>query len=94
MVNLLTSLILAAWVVAIAILSVQNATSITIQFLFFRSIEIPFGIVLASCVAIGMLGMALLLPIWRSNSRLRAGTTRDYISDENYTAPSDEGEEW
>jgi uncharacterized integral membrane protein len=66
MANFLTSVIVAAWVCAIALISVQNARAITIQFLFLQSVEIPLGLVLAFCVALGMVGMAILLPAWRS----------------------------
>ncbi|MGF1522399.1 MAG: lipopolysaccharide assembly protein LapA domain-containing protein [Leptolyngbyaceae cyanobacterium] len=51
----------ALWIVAIAILSVQNATPISVRFLMFRSVQLPFGVVLSFCVAGGMLITALLL---------------------------------
>ncbi|NJL40304.1 MAG: LapA family protein [Leptolyngbyaceae cyanobacterium RM2_2_4] len=66
MANFLTSIILAAWVCAIALISVQNARAVTIQFLFLQSVEIPLGLLLAFCMAIGTVGMALMLPLWRS----------------------------
>lgn len=56
---LLISLIVATWVGAIAILSVQNFTPVALNFLAFRSIEIPVGLVLAFSVGIGMVGMAI-----------------------------------
>ena len=60
----LVVLLPAVWVVAIAIIAVQNATPVSLQFLNFRSIEMPFGVVLAFCAAGGMLvtagGVALL----------------------------------
>jgi len=64
-VNLSISLILAVWLVAIAIISVQNATPITLKFLFWRSIQIPMGLVIAFSVAIGLLVLTVLQPIWR-----------------------------
>ncbi|MBD2066664.1 LapA family protein [Leptolyngbya sp. FACHB-671] len=66
MANFLTSVIVAGWVCAIALISVQNARPVTIQFLFLQSVEIPLGLVLASCVALGMVGVAIVLPLWRS----------------------------
>jgi uncharacterized integral membrane protein len=66
MANFLTSVIVAVWVCAIALISVQNARPVTIQFLFLRSVEIPLGLVLAFCVALGMVGVAIVLPLWRS----------------------------
>ena len=71
MVNLLASLLLAAWVVAIAIVSVQNFTPVSFEFLLFKSVEIPFGIVLAFSVGLGMVGMALLQFLWGFSSSSR-----------------------
>lgn len=48
-------------VVAIAVLSVQNATPVSIQFLAFRSVPLPFGLWLGFGVAAGMVGAASLL---------------------------------
>jgi len=64
MARLLAALIVAAWVSGIAILSVQNATLVSLQFLVFRSVQMPVGVVLAFCVAIGAIVMALLQIIW------------------------------
>jgi len=68
---LLTSSILAIWILAIAILSVQNATPVSLKFLAFESIQMPVGIVLAFCVAIGLIGGAIALPLLR-----RGGSSR------------------
>lgn len=71
-----TSLVVAIWVVAIAIISVQNATPVSLKFLTFQSVQIPAGLVLAFCAGIGLIAMALLQPLWglgdsrQSNSRL------------------------
>jgi len=62
--NLLTSLIVAIWVVAIAILSVQNATPVSLRFLNFQSIQLPVGLVLAFSAGVGLIGMALTQPLW------------------------------
>jgi uncharacterized integral membrane protein len=62
--NLLTSLIVASWVVAIAILSVQNATPVSLKFLTFQSIQLPVGLVLAFSAGVGIIGMALVQPLW------------------------------
>lgn len=63
--NLLTSLILAIWVGAIAILSVQNFSSVSLKFLIFQSVEIPAGLVLAFSAGAGMLGGAIAPILWR-----------------------------
>lgn len=62
--NLLTSLVVAMWVVAIAVLSVQNATPVSLKFLTFQSIQLPVGLVLAFSVGLGIIGMALSQPLW------------------------------
>ena len=51
----------AVLVVAIAILSVQNATPVALQFLAFRSVPLPFGLWLGFGLAAGMVGTAGLL---------------------------------
>lgn len=61
---LLTSVAIVFWIIAIAIISVQNATPITLKFLTFESISIPVGLLLAFCICLGIMGMALLLPLW------------------------------
>lgn len=59
---MLISLILALWVSAIAVISVQNATPISLKFIGFRSIEMPVGIILAFTVGVGLIISAILLP--------------------------------
>ncbi|WP_080808702.1 lipopolysaccharide assembly protein LapA domain-containing protein [Halomicronema hongdechloris] len=63
--KLVLSLVPAIWVAAVAILSVQNATPVSLQFLTFRSIEMPMGVLLGICAAGGMVGTALLISLER-----------------------------
>lgn len=56
----LTTCIVAFWIGAIAILSVQNFTPVSFQFFTFQSIQIPIGIVLAFAVGLGAVGTAML----------------------------------
>ncbi|MGF1461012.1 MAG: hypothetical protein ACFBSG_18535 [Leptolyngbyaceae cyanobacterium] len=51
----------AVWIVAIAILSVQNATPVAVRFLGLKSVELPIGIVLSFGVAGGLVATAILL---------------------------------
>ncbi|MFZ1026219.1 MAG: LapA family protein [Limnoraphis robusta] len=60
---ILTCLILAVGMSAIAIVSVQNATPVSIKFLTFESIQIPVGVILAFSVAAGLIFTAILIPI-------------------------------
>lgn len=61
--SLLTSLILAAWVAAIALISVQNASPVALRFLNFQLVEMPFGLVLAFSAALGIIGTAIAQPL-------------------------------
>ncbi|MEM9482584.1 MAG: DUF1049 domain-containing protein [Cyanobacteria bacterium P01_F01_bin.116] len=61
MTKFLLVVIPAFLLVAIAILSVQNATPVSIQFLAFRSVPLPFGLWLGFGLATGMVGAACLL---------------------------------
>lgn len=73
MANFLTSLIVAVWISAIALIAVQNATPVSLRFLMFESVQIPFGVVLAFSASLGVAGMAIALPLWRS-PRSRRGS--------------------
>jgi len=68
--SLLSSLILAIMLVAIAIFSIQNIQDVSLQFLTFKSINIPVGVLLAFCSAVGMV-LGALLPILFSRRKTR-----------------------
>ncbi|MDB9445333.1 LapA family protein [Anabaena sp. CS-542/02] len=74
---ILISLIVAIWVVAIAIISVQNATPVSLKFLTFQSIQIPLGLLMAFTAGAGLLGMALLQPLWRMTGSWRGQSIDD-----------------
>ena len=79
-------LIIAIWVVAIALISVQNATPVSLRFLVFQSIQIPFGLMLAFSVAVGLLGTAVLQPLWglgESQSRVDEDA-EFFVDDEDF----------
>ena len=67
MIRLVFVLVPAVWVVAIAIIAVQNATPVSFRLLNLQSIAIPFGVLLAFCVAAGMLAAALVLLVLGGN---------------------------
>ncbi|MEH2179877.1 LapA family protein [Nostoc sp.] len=85
----LTSLVVAVWVIAIAIISVQNATPVSLKFLTFQSIQIPMGLVLAFSAVVGLISMALLQPLWglagirQGNSRLE-DDAEFFVDDEDF----------
>ena len=87
-VNLLVSTIVALWIMAIAIVSVQNATPVSLKFLTFESIQIPVGLVLAFCVGFGIIGTSVLQPLWnisnfRQSSSQRYEDDVEFFVDEN-----------
>jgi uncharacterized integral membrane protein len=63
--GLLFGLLISAWVAIAAILSVQNAKLVSLQFLGMQSIQIPLGMLLAFAVIAGIWTIILLRPIWR-----------------------------
>ena len=72
--NLMIALLIAFWLGAIAIFSIQNITAVSLKFLFWQSIQLPVGVLLAFCVGLGLiLGtlLPLLLPKPRSTRRQR-----------------------
>ncbi|MEB3339706.1 DUF1049 domain-containing protein [Okeania sp.] len=59
---IIISLIIALWVSSIAILSIQNATPVSLKFIGFQSINIPIGIILSFSVSIGIIISSLVMP--------------------------------
>ncbi len=76
--NLLTSIVLATWIGAIAILSIQNITPVALQFLGYQTIEMPIGIVLAFSVGVGAIGGAIAPVLWQ----IAGGQRKSYYEDE------------
>jgi uncharacterized integral membrane protein len=77
---LILALMVGFWLSAIALIAIQNFRGITLRFLMFESIQIPFGIVLTFCVVLGMVGTALLLPLLQLGGKSR----RDRYENEFY----------
>ncbi|MEA5418456.1 DUF1049 domain-containing protein [Spirulina sp. CCNP1310] len=58
--NLLTAIILGSCFLLVATVSIQNITPLSLRFLTWESVEIPFGILLTATVAVGLLIGAIL----------------------------------
>ncbi|MBW3585717.1 MAG: LapA family protein [Cyanobacteria bacterium 0813] len=58
------SFLVAILASAIGIISVQNAAPVSLNFIFFKSIQMPVGVVLAMSISAGLIGGALLPPLW------------------------------
>ncbi len=65
MLSFISSLLIAAWIILIAVLSIQNVTDVSLRFLVFESIRMPIGVVLAISAAVGMIAQPLLFSIFR-----------------------------
>jgi lipopolysaccharide assembly protein A len=68
MINLIISTIAAAWIATIALLSVQNASLVNLKFVFWNSIDLPWGLVLAGAVELGFL-IGGCLPLFVGGSK-------------------------
>ncbi len=66
MVNLTVSVIAATWIAVIALISVQNASLVSVNFAIWKSIDLPWGLVLAGAVALGFI-LGACLPLFGSN---------------------------
>ncbi|MDJ0706151.1 MAG: hypothetical protein QNJ46_23000 [Leptolyngbyaceae cyanobacterium MO_188.B28] len=71
MTKLLITIIPAVWIAAIAVISVQNATPVSLKFITFRTIEMPMGVAMGFCAAGGMVGTAVLLTLFGGTSKLK-----------------------
>ncbi len=81
--NLVISLFVAFWIVAIAIISLKNVTPVSLKFLTFQSVQLPFFLVLAFSVAAGIILMALIQPLWSMfGSRARSYRADDFDEDD------------
>jgi uncharacterized integral membrane protein len=86
---ILISVVVAIWVFVMAIISVQNATLVSLKFLTFQSIQLPVGVVLAFSAGLGLIGMALLQPLWGVAGYLRGNSRFDddaefFVDDEDF----------
>jgi uncharacterized integral membrane protein len=60
----LASILTGFWLIAIAIVAMQNAELVTLSFLFFQSVKMPFGFVFACSVAAGLVAGGLWQLWW------------------------------
>lgn len=86
--SLLVSFAVAFWVSAIAILAVQNAEPVSLKFLGFQSISIPFGVLLSLCASVGILATSIITPILQTTIIGRNNSADDepdfFADDETY----------
>lgn len=65
LVNLLLTLLLA---LGVAVLAGQNPTLRTVQFLLWRSVELPLGLLIAAAIGLGLLTVGLGSFLWPERS--------------------------
>ena len=67
--NLISSLIMAGLIGAIAIFSIQNIQLVSLQLFSLRSIQLPVGVLLAFCLGIGIILGSLISASFSSRKR-------------------------
>lgn len=83
--TLFLSVVLATWILAIALISVQNATPISLRFLVFQSIQVPFGLMLAFWVVVGLITVSFGQLLGNvGESRNSADEEGDFFMDEDF----------
>jgi uncharacterized integral membrane protein len=66
--HLLMMFIVSGWIGAIALFSIQNVTTVSLQFLGFASISLPIGLLLTFSAGGGMI-LGAILPLFLSSSK-------------------------
>lgn len=61
-------LIIAIGMVIISVISIQNISAISVQFLIYRSVQIPFGVLLVFSFSVGLVLGAILPALFPVNS--------------------------
>jgi uncharacterized integral membrane protein len=61
--SLAAILTLSVWMLICALISVQNAQPISLEFFGFKSVPIPFGLLLTFATVMGMVGTIVLQPL-------------------------------
>lgn len=79
--SFLTSSVVAVWIVAISLLSMQNADPIRLKFLRYQTIQLPVGFVLAVSAGVGVVATSLMQPLWGMGDT-PARSIEDDIEDE------------
>lgn len=82
--NLASAAIVAILASAIAIISVQNATLVSLGVFGLRSIKIPFGVVLAFSLSLGIVAGAIAPLFWRSLENPNSALDEDDYFEEDF----------
>ncbi|MBE9094665.1 LapA family protein [Tychonema sp. LEGE 07203] len=85
--QLAISFLVAILASAIGIISVQNAAPVALNFILFKSIQMPVGLVLAMSVSAGLIGGALLQPLWHLSDSPGSRSKFQPSSEDSDTTP-------
>ena len=78
--RLIVASILGAGLFLAAVISIQNVQPVTLTFLTFQSIKIPFGVLLVGGVAVGLIGgAAISVALQGSSSKKRLPSPPPYV---------------
>ncbi|CCQ61935.1 lipopolysaccharide assembly protein LapA domain-containing protein [Crocosphaera watsonii] len=69
--NVMVAVMMAFWIGAIAIFSIQNITGVSLKFLFWESIELPIGVLLSFCLGGGLIVGSFLPFLLKPSRRIR-----------------------
>lgn len=86
--NLIISAIVATWVMVIALVSVQNASLVSLKFLFWQSIDLPWGLVLGAMVSIGSI-VGGCLPLLGNSSTINRNSPDRFMDSKSPTREGD-----
>jgi uncharacterized integral membrane protein len=78
--HFLISILMAAWIGAIAVFSIQNIEAVSLKFLTFESIQFPVGVLLSFCLGTGMVVGASAPWLWPRPKRTKR---RRYLEDDD-----------
>ena len=69
--NLLIACIFTIWIVLVATFSIQNITLVSLKFFFFKSVEIPIGVLLSMILGLGFIVGAIVPLLFTSKNKAR-----------------------
>ncbi len=92
--NLLTSLIIAAWIGTISVFSIQNIQTVSLKFFIFESIKLPVGVLLSFCVGVGMVLGGIAPLFWQAPKSRQPNRRRLIEEDLEYPKEEDPIEDW
>ncbi len=82
--NVMVAVVIAFWIGAIAIFSIQNITAVSLKFLVWESIKLPIGVLLSFCVGGGFI-LGSFLPFLfkpsKGKRKQRLSSPKDNLSD-------------